>query len=58
MEDLEERVARELRKHSDVDFAWGKCYCECGFRLRSGHTEFGTHRREVERKLREESNRG
>lgn len=56
--DFEARVAQELRKHSDVDYSWGKWYCECGDRLRNGHTEFAAHQKEVEQKLREEAPRG
>lgn len=51
-------VAQELEKHSDTDIAWDRWYCECGVRLRGGHTELAAHRRQVEQELREESIRG
>ena len=58
MDDLEARVARELKRHSDTEISWDKWFCECGFRLRGGYTEFAAHQREVEQKLREEPRRG
>jgi len=58
MDDIEARVARELRKHSDTEISWDKWYCECGVRLRGGYTELAAHQREVERNMREGLNRG
>lgn len=55
---LEARVAQELKKHCDTEYSWGKWYCECGLRLRSGYTQLAAHQREVEQKLREEAPRG
>jgi hypothetical protein len=57
-DELDARVAEELKKHSDTDFAWDKWYCECGFRLRRGYTELAAHQKDIERKLREETTRG
>ncbi|MFF2029514.1 hypothetical protein [Arthrobacter sp. NPDC058192] len=57
-EEREDQIAQELKKHSDVEYVWGRWYCECGVKFRSSHTELAAHRDAVERKLRGDVSRG